>query len=54
MSLTYERLVAVYRRSQTPGDVGMSVTAPEAHGYEFQSGKVVTMLKKLKDKFDVR
>jgi hypothetical protein len=38
--------------SQTPGDVGMSVTAPEAHGYEFQSGKVVTMLKKLKDKFD--
>jgi chromosome segregation ATPase len=38
--------------SQTPGAVGMSVTAPEAHGYQFQSSGVVDMLKKLKDKFD--
>jgi hypothetical protein len=38
--------------SQTPGAVGMSVTAPEAHGYTFQSSGVVNMLKKLKDKFD--
>jgi prefoldin subunit 5 len=38
--------------SQTPGAVGMSVTAPEAHAYTFQSSGVVTMLKKLKDKFD--
>jgi chromosome segregation ATPase len=38
--------------SQTPGAVGFGVSAPEAHGYQFQSSGVVDMLKKLKDKFD--
>jgi len=33
-------------------DEGMSVSAPEAYSYEFQSGGVVDMLVKLKNEFD--
>jgi hypothetical protein len=33
-------------------EVGLSVSAPEANAYEFQSGGVVDMLEKLKDKFE--
>jgi len=32
--------------------IGLSVSAPQANAYEFQSGGVVDMLKKLKDKFE--
>merc|ERR1719486_1120406 len=38
---------------QQPGAVDpMSVSAPQANAYEFQSGGVVDMLTKLKDKFE--
>ncbi len=33
-------------------DVGMDVSAPEANGYEFQSGGVIQMLQQLEDKFN--
>lgn len=36
---------------QQDPDVGLSVEAPEADGYEFQSGGVVDMLEKLETKF---
>jgi hypothetical protein len=37
--------------SHQPG-VGLSVTAPEANAYEFQSSGVIDMLKKLQNKFE--
>merc|ERR1712146_465437 len=36
---------------QEPEDAGLSVAAPEANAYEFQSSGVVEMLEKLLDKF---
>merc|ERR1719471_1329691 len=36
---------------QEPSDSGLSVSAPEANAYEFQSHAVIDMLEKLLDKF---
>merc|ERR1719510_1872364 len=43
-------LDAFLQEQQDPAE-GLAVSAPEAHGYEFQSGGVVEMLEKLLDKF---
>jgi cell division septum initiation protein DivIVA len=37
---------------QQDPEVGLDVSAPDAHGYEFQSGGVIEMLEKLADKFE--
>jgi uncharacterized protein YoxC len=34
-----------------PADEGLAVSAPEAHGYDFQSGQIITTLEKLLDEF---
>jgi len=36
---------------QDPEDEGLAISAPEANAYEFQSGKIISMLEKLEDKF---
>merc|ERR1719277_2376998 len=38
-------------QSEEPAAEGLAVSAPEAHGYEFQSHGVIEMLEKLLDKF---
>merc|ERR1719310_1765192 len=45
-----KRAIAAYMQ-QTPTDEGLDVSAPEAAGYEFQSGGIIEMLEKLLDKF---
>jgi len=45
-----KRAIAAYMQ-QTPTDEGLAVSAPEAAGYEFQSGGIIQMLEKLLDKF---
>jgi len=45
-----KRAIAAYMQ-QEPADEGLAVSAPEAEGYEFQSGGIIQMLEKLLDKF---
>jgi predicted nucleic acid-binding Zn-ribbon protein len=45
------RLVSVAKRSALHDFISQMPEAPEAHGYEFQSGGVVDMLEKLQDEF---
>merc|ERR1719235_3161710 len=47
------RVLDAFLETATPAPpAGLSVTAPEANAYEFQSAGIVEMLEKLKDKFE--
>merc|ERR1719359_1595563 len=48
-----QRVLDAFLQSGTPAPPSeLSVTAPEANAYEFQSAGIVEMLEKLKDKFE--